>query len=184
VDRSLAGKWSSSFALDAARQISSLSSIYCGPASVAWIASVWSHSKGRQYDLSRLRNKKLFPDGPRLFHGRIPGFQISLSELLLRETAGELKLATEIYFDIRSIHKLLNEHDLPVIIRIKGPNLRNGLHYVVAYRSEISETGKQKKIQLFSQDNGLLGIGNTGLHTATYHNTSHLFIWGAKRVVV
>jgi hypothetical protein len=184
VSGAVVSKWNSDFAFDAARRISSITSLYCGPASAAWIAAIWNQSKGRQYDLSRLKDKNLFPDGPRLFHGRIPGFQLGLNGLLQRETAGELRLADEFYFRIDSIHLLLKEYDLPVIIRAIGPNLRNGLHYVVAYRSEISDRGEQKTIQLFSQDNGLLGVGNSGLHTATYHNTSHLFMWGAKRVVV
>jgi len=185
VTSALAAKWNSAFAFDAARQISSVSSVYCGPAAVGWIAAVWNQAKGLQYDFkTRLKDKNLFPDGPRLFHGRIPGFQLSLNDLILRETAGELRLADEFYFSIDSIHRLLKGDDLPVIIRLKGSNLRNGLHYVVAYKSEISERGEQKTIRLFSQDNGLLGVGNSGLHTATYHNTSHLFIWGAKRVVV
>ena len=111
----LAAKWNSAFAFDAARQISSMSSVYCGPATAGWIAAVWNQSKGRQYDLSRIKDKKLFPDGPRIFHGRIPVFQLSLDDILLRETQGELKLAHETYFRVDTIHRLLKDHELPVL---------------------------------------------------------------------
>ncbi|HMG89144.1 MAG TPA: hypothetical protein VK589_03765 [Chryseolinea sp.] len=181
----LAAKWNSDIAFAAARQISSMSSVYCGPATVGWIAAVWNQSKGRQYDLARLNNKNLFPDGPRMYHGRIPGFQLSINDLLLRETAGELKLARDNYFRVDAIHRLLMDHGLPVIIRLRGPNIRNGLHYIVAYRSELHEEGEKKKnIQLYSQDNGLFGVGNSGLSKVTFETMSHVFIWGAKRVVV
>jgi hypothetical protein len=180
----LAAKWNSAFAIDAARQISSMSSVYCGPATAAWIAAVWNQSKGRTYDLGRLKDKKLFPDGPRMFHGRIPGFQLSLDDLLLRETQGELKLAHEIYFRVDTIHCLLEDHKLPVIIRLKGPNIKNGLHYVVAYRSDMHEESQKKKnLQLYSQDNGLFGVGNSGLSKVTLQSASHLFMWGSKRVI-
>jgi hypothetical protein len=185
VSIALAAKWNSAFAADAAHQISSMSSLYCGPATAGWIAAVWSHAKGRHYDLTRLKDKNLFPDGPRMYHGRIPGFQLSINDLLLRETAGELKLAPEKYFRIGTIHRLLNDQGLPVIIRLRGPNLRHGLHYIVAYRSELHEPVPNKKvIQLYSQDNGLFGLGNSGLNTVTFESLSHMFIWGAKRVVV
>lgn len=177
----LAAKWNSAYAVDAARQISSMSSIYCGPATAVWIAAVWNQSKGMPYDLNRLKDKSLFPDGPRMFHGRIPGFQLSLNELLLRETAGELALSHKNYFRVDTIHCQLKEHELPVIIRLTGSNLRNGLHYMVAYRSELFEGGKET-LHLYSQDNGLLGAGNTGLNKATFKKAD-MFLWGAKRVV-
>jgi hypothetical protein len=184
VITALPAKWNSAFAIDAARQISSMSSVYCGPATAGWIAAVWSQSKGRQYDLGRLNDKKLFLDGPRMFHGRIPGFQLSLDDLLVRETHGELKLAHETYFRVDTIHRLLQDHELPVIIRLQGRNLKNGLHYMVAYRSDMHEVGEKKKnLQLYSQDNGLFGVGNSGLSKVTFENMSHVFVWGAKRVV-
>ena len=180
----LGAKWNSAFAIEAARQISSMSSVYCGPATAGWIAAVWNQSKGRPYDLGRLKDKKLFPDGPRMFHGRIPGFELSLNDLLQRETNGELKLAHEFFFRVDAIHRLLEERGLPVIIRVKGPNVRNGLHYLVAYRSELHEEGRiQHVLRLYSQDNGLFGMGNSGLSNVTYNNLSHLFVWGAKRVM-
>ena len=172
------------FAIDAARQISSLSSVYCGPAAAGWIAAVWNQAKGRPYDLGRLKDKKLFPDGPRMFHGRIPGFQLSLDDLLQRETQGELKLAHETYFRVDTIHHLLKDHELPVIIRLQGRNLKNGLHYMAVYRSDMNEEGeKRNNLQLYSQDNGLFGVGNSGLSKVTFENRSHVFVWGAKRVI-
>ena len=179
----LAAKWNTEFAFAAARQISFMSSVYCGPATAVWIAAVWNQLKGRPYDLDRLNDKKLFPDGPRMFHGRIPGFQLSLNDLLLRETNGELKIAHETYFRVDTIHRLLEDHELPVIIRLKGPNIKNGLHYMVAYRSDIHEEGdKKKNIQLYSQDNGLFGVGDSGLSKATFDKMSRVFVWGAKRI--
>lgn len=180
----LAAKWNSAFAIDAARQISSMSAVYCGPATAGWIAAVWNQSTGRQYDLGRLNDKKLFPDGPRMFHGRIAGFQLSLDDLLLRETQGELKLAHETYFRVDTIHRLLKDHEFPVIIRLPGRNLKHGLHYMVAYRSDMHEEGQKKKnLQLYSQDNGVFGVGNSGLSKVTLQSASHLFMWGSKRVI-
>jgi len=119
-----------------------------------------------------------------MFHGRIPGFQLSLDDLLLRETHGELKLAHETYFRVDTIHRLLKDHELPVIIRLMGSNIRNGLHYMVAYRSDMHEEGEKKKnLQLYHQDNGLFGAGNSGLSKVTFENMSHVFIWGSRRVI-
>jgi hypothetical protein len=184
VISALAAKWNSEFAFAVARQISSMSSVYCGPATAVWIAAVWNQSKGRPYDPGRLNDKKLFPDGPRMFHGRFPGFQLSLNDLLLRETAGELKIARTTHFRVDTIHRLLKDHEMPVIIRLKGPNIKNGLHYMVAYRSDMHEDGEKKKsLQLYSQDNGLFGVGNSGLNKAAFENMSHVFVWGAKRII-
>lgn len=181
-----AGKWNSPFAFEAARRISSIPSLYCGPASVAWIASVWNESKGRKYDFSkRLSDKALFPDGPRAFHGRLPGFQLSLNDLLLRETNGELKLSRETYFSSRSIHNVLSEYQLPVILRIRGRKLKDGLHYITLYKSEVSTIKESESIEFRWQDNGLLGVHH-GVATgngSTIRKPSHKFIWGAKRVV-
>ena len=107
MDSALASLWNSDFAVTAARQIASLSSIYCGPAASAWVGSVWNHSKGRPYDLAnRLKDKNLFADGPRMFHGSVPGFKPSLDYLIRRESAGELVLSRELYFTARSIHEV------------------------------------------------------------------------------
>ena len=185
MNSALAAKWNSAFAFDAARQISTMSSLYCGPATAAWIASVWNQSKGRKYDLGRLKDKKLFPNGPRMFHGRIPGFQSSLHDLLLRECNGELMLSRQMYFRMDTIHQVLAKNELPVIIRLKGQGIRNGLHYVVAYRSEqFVEPGGHCTYELHRQDNGLFGDHNSGLSKVTLKSNSHLFVWGAKSVMV
>jgi hypothetical protein len=185
VISALAAKWNSAFAIDAARKISSLSSVYCGPATAGWIAAVWNQSKGRQYDLSRLKDKKLFPDGPRMFHGRIPGFQLSLDDLLLRESNGELMLSRHMYYRIDTIHQVLAENELPVVIRLRGPDIRSGLHYVVVYRSELfAESGGHYTYEMYRQDNGLFGAHNSGLSKVTLKSNSHLFVWGAKRVIM
>ena len=176
----LAAKWNSAFAVDAARQISSMSSIYCGPATAVWIAAVWNHSKGKSYDINRLKDKTLFPDGPRMYHGRIPGFESSLNELLLRESNGELMLSRDLYFRVDAIHQLLAKSELPVIIRLRGHNIRNGLHYVVAYRSDLCAD----RYEVYRQDNGLFGYQNTGLSKIVLKGNSHFFVWGAKSVIV
>jgi hypothetical protein len=142
VEIASAALWNSDFAFTAARQIASLSSVYCGPAASAWVAAVWNHSKRRSYDsVTRLKNKELFSDGPRMFHGSVPGFKHSLDYLIRRESAGELMLSREVYFNVRSIHDALRQSGLPVVIRIVGTNIKHGLHYVTLYRSNfISES--------------------------------------------
>ena len=178
----MAATWNSDFAKDAARQISSISSLYCGPASVGWIAAVWNQSKGRSYEFkNRIKDKKLFSDGPRLFNGLIPGFQSSLDDVLKRETNGELKLSNEIYFRADNIHRILTDSQLPFIIRLVGTNLKNGLHYIVAYRSESVSIKGSPMIVFHRQDNGLFSKDNSGLSTMTVAK-SHMFLWGAKRV--
>lgn len=95
----LANEWNSPIAKEIARDISTISGLYCGPAAVGWIAAVWNNSKGRTYEYKkRLKDKDLFPDGPRPFHTDLPGFQTNLSDTLRRETNNELRLAREIYF--------------------------------------------------------------------------------------
>ena len=185
VNSALAATWNSDYALDAARQIASIPSVYCGPASAGWIAAVWNHSKGRPYDFrKRLNDKNLFPDGPRLFHGMMPGFQFSLSDLLMRETNGELKLSNEIYFKANTVHDILNEFQMPFIIRLIGSNIRNGLHYVVVYRSQLIESNHQRPtIDFYRQDNGLFGKDNSGLSRMIV-GKSHSFLWGTKRVIL
>lgn len=176
-----AALWNSEFAFNAARQIASLSSVYCGPAASAWIGAVWKNSKGRNYELTtRLKDKTLFSDGPRMFHGSVPGFEPSLDHLIQRESEGELMLSRELYFSVRSIHSVLHQSGLPVIIRIVGSSIKHGLHYVVLYKSEIkSET---RSFEFYLQDNGVFGNHN-GLHRKTF-NAATRFFWGAKRVVV
>lgn len=172
--------WNSDFAFAAARQIVSLSSIYCGPAASAWIAAVWNQSKGRPYDLSaRLKNKGLFADGPRLFHGSLPGFKASLDYLICRETNGELMLSKELYFQARSIHDTLQHSGLPVIIRSVGKGVKDGLHYVTLYKSEW--TGSDS-FEFYLQDNGVFG-SPAGFYRKTFNKGTHFF-WGAKRVVI
>ena len=73
---------------------------------------------------------------------------------------------------------------MPVILRITGTKLKDGLHYVTTYKSEAS-SHRSDSYEFFWQDNGLLSIRNgvaTGLGS-TIRKGSHKFIWGAKRVV-
>lgn len=179
----LAAKWNSAFALDAARQISSVSSLYCGPAAVGWIAAVWNQSKGLHYDFkTRLNDKILFPDGPRLFHGRIPGFQLSLNDLLLRETNGALKISYETYFKSAAIRDALHRFEIPLIVRIKGTTLRDGLHYVTLFNSEIiKKQDGSRQLEFWWQDNGLFGSHSGVCKKVLEYGT--LLPWGAKRIV-
>ena len=180
MESAFAALWNTDFAFAAARQIASISSIYCGPASSAWIAAVWNHSKGRQYDLTtRLNDKKIFSDGPRLFHGSVPGFKPSLDYLIRRESSSELMLSRELYFSTGSIHDLLQQTGLPVVIRIVGTSLKNGLHYATLYRSEL--TTDSNTFEFYFQDNGVFG-SQTGFYRKTFSSATRFF-WGAKRVV-
>ena len=180
MESASAALWNSDFAITAARQIASLPSIYCGPAAIAWIASVWNQSKGRTYDLAtRLMNKRLFSDGPRLYHGSGPGFKPSLDHLIRRESGNELKLSRELYFSAHSIHDVLKQSDLPVVIRVVGTSIKDGLHYVTVYRSEL--TSDSNIVEFYLQDNGLFG-SHSGIHRKIF-SASTRFFWGAKRIV-
>ena len=66
---SRANHWCTDSARAMASQISSINGLYCGPTVVGWIAAVWNIDvKHRPYDyMTRLPDKKLFPDGPRAF---------------------------------------------------------------------------------------------------------------------
>lgn len=181
-------EWDTRRAREIAGAISSIPSLYCGPAAVGWIAAVWNDLKGRPYDFSkRLRDKDLFQDGPRPFRGYIPGFQLSLSDTLKRETNGELALSAETFFSYRAVHETIETFNMPVMIRMPAPRLRDVLHYVTLYRSELRhDAGQIDCVQFYWQDNGLYGgpanktgLNNTGWRSAGYN----FFLWGAKRVV-
>lgn len=182
--------WNSLKAKEVAREISSLSGLYCGPAAVAWIAAIWNHHKGRSYDyMKRLRDKALFPDGPRPFHFDLPGFQTNLSELLLRETQHELMLANKTYYRYNALHDALGQFEMPIILRLPAPKLKDGLHYVTLYKSEKQPVSSgTDRIQLYWQDNGLFANpheGNAGLTRTEWRTIQlHNFVLGAKRVMV
>jgi hypothetical protein len=91
---SKANKWCTASARQIAADIAGVSGLYCGPTVVGWIAAVWNlNIKKRPYDyMARLKDSNLFPDGPRKFHGKPPGFQRSLNDILGRETKGDLHL--------------------------------------------------------------------------------------------
>ena len=182
-DWAVAKFWDSPEANEMAREISSISGLYCGPAAVGWIAAVWNERKGRRYDyMSRLKDKSLFPDGPIPFRLRLPGINLSLSKLMQRETNHELQLSNETYYRYNTIHDSLRQFEMPVIIRTVAPKLRDGLHYVTLYKSERSLSNNGAKIiKLYQQDNGLTVNHN---QTDAYRTgwTSG-FVSGAKRVV-
>jgi hypothetical protein len=181
---SSAHKWCSPVALSLANTIATSPGVYCGPASVAWIAAVWNGLKGRRYDvMDRLRNKSLFPDGPRDFHHDIPGFQMNLSDLLRRETQNELKLDSRLYFSHSTIHSLLGSSSMPFIIRMPSSRIKDGLHYVTLFRSVPGVP-----YDFYWQDNGIYRSNEKiGEGLSKSRNTSrgvHFFPWGAKRVTL
>lgn len=193
---SKADLWDEQNAKDIARQIASIKGLYCGPATVGWIAAVWNASKGRNYDYMRcLRDKDLFPDGPRAFKSNadLPGFdfyQSSLNEILKRETKGDLHLSDVTHYRYGTIHSKLESHDMPIIIRMKPAGLRDGLHYVTLYKSKKKNRRPLKfdRIQFYRQDNGVYGTrngGNPGLYKTPWRNVGPTggFTFGAKRVV-
>jgi len=179
---SSAYKWCSPFALSVANRIAARTGIYCGPASIAWIAAVWNDVKGRPYDaLGRLSNKTLFPNGPRDFHHDIPGFQMNLSDLLRRETHDELKLDSRLYFTYSAIHSVLGSSSMPFIIRMPSPKIKDGLHYVTLFRSNPGPP-----YEFYWQDNGIYRsnekIGEGLSKSKKTSSGLHFFPWGAKRV--
>jgi len=189
MSTSIANLWNTEYSKDAARKIASISGLYCGPAVVGWIAAVWNHHKGRPYDyMARLRDKHLFPDGPRDFTGKsdLPEFQNSLKSILLRETHNELTFDSDTYRRYGELHGKLEEYDMPIVIRMKAKHFTNGLHYVTLYKSEKKERDwKEDQIQFYWQDNGFYGNdgGNPGLHQTDWRNVGqHIFFWGAKQV--
>ena len=185
----LAGRWNSPIAKEIAREISTISGLYCGPAAVGWIAAVWNNSQGRPYEyMRRLKDKGLFPNGPRPFRLDLPGFQTNLSDTLRRETNNELKLAGELYFRYGAIHNALEKYEMPIIIRMLAPKLIDGLHYVTLYKSEKQpEQHMRDRIQFYWQDNGLYESNNgvdAGLTKTDWKKERlKLLFWGAKRVV-
>jgi len=183
-----AAEWNTRESVEIAFNISSLSSVYCGPASIVWIAAVWNQQKGRPYRyLDRLKDKSLFPDGPRLFHGIVPGFERSLNYLLIRETQGELRIASDIYFTHTAIHDALIENKMPMIVRMKAPKFRDGLHYVTLYKSEKSDAADESgQLKFHWQDNGLYGGESShGISASSWKSArGSFFFWGAKRIMV
>lgn len=181
----LADLWDTPISKRIAGDISSISGLYCGPAAVVWIAAVWNQQQGRTYDYkTRLKDKKLFSDGPRPFRVDLPGFQKNLSNLLLRETNYELKLSPEVYFKYGSIHFALRKSNMPVIVRILAPRLIHGLHYVTVYKSETRD--HDNMIQFYWQDNGLYGNNptNSGFSESGWRNVkTNFFFWGGSGVV-
>jgi hypothetical protein len=177
-------QWSSVIASDIAAKIASRYGVYCGPACVVWIAAVWNFYRGRPYSyLDRIVDKKLFPNGPRPFVGYIPGFQLNLSDLLTRETHGELRLSNETYFAYDRIDKNVCLNYMPMIIRVPSLSLKNGLHYVTFYKSESSV----KTYKFHYQDNGVYKsdvklIDGLGILTPR-KGVLNIFPWGAKQVV-
>jgi hypothetical protein len=181
----IAKRWDSARSAEIARVVSSVPNLYCGPAAIGWIAAVWNESKGRPYDvIRRLKDKKLFPDGPRPFHGSVFLMESNLNDLLKRETNGELGISRETYFRSESIHSVLQQFEMPVIIRMVGRLPKDGLHYVTLYKSEIKEQTKGfNQVEFHWQDNGLYGIRG-GLSATTFRSQSHIILWGAKRVIL
>lgn len=189
---SIAQLWDTPEAKTIASQIAGISGLYCGPAAVGWIAAVWNRSKGRNYDYrSRLSNKSLFPDGPRDFERNFPGFQTNLSDLLKRETEGELRLSRNTFRRYGTIHDLLERNDMPIVIRMAlgVTNITSGLHYVSLYKSEKQVRSLARDlIRFYWQDNGLYGRrdgNNSGLYATDWRSIGALgmFYWGAKQVV-
>ncbi len=193
---SKANLWNSRQSRIIAREIAGLG-LYCGPAVVAWIAAVWNLDKGRTYDyVGRLKDKDLFPDGPRRFSGDgfwgqpeasnpPPGFESSLNAILRRETNDELKLTSKTYYKYGTIHGTLERFDMPVIIRMY-PNLV-GLHYVSLYKSrKWNHRWAFDRIKFYWQDNSIFGKrngGNPGLYGTGRRRVGwSIFLYGAKRV--
>lgn len=179
--------WDTPVSRKIASDIASVNGVFCGPAAVVWIAATWNAFHQRPYDYkSKLKDKVLFGDGPRPFRMNLPGFQGSLNSLLEKETEYELGLSPETYFTCGSIHRLVAEHQMPVIIRLPAPKLMDGLHYVTAYKSEKmwSATGKEL-VQLYWQDNGLFGSekSDAGLSKSGWRHNYEMFLWGARRVI-
>jgi hypothetical protein len=177
-------QWSSLIASDMAAKIASLFGVYCGPAAIVWVAAVWNFYKGRPYSyLDRIGDKKLFPDGPRPFTGYIPGFQLNLSDLLKRETQGELRLSDKTYFRYDSIHHNVHTGKMPMIVRMPSMSFKNGLHYVTFFRSERSK----QTFKFHFQDNGVYKYDlnlSEGLGIITRGKGNlNVFPWGAKQVI-
>lgn len=176
--------WTTPYALRVARQIASLRGVYCGPASVVWIAAVWNAHAGIPYHpLARLQDKLLLGDGPRTFAHWLPGFRENLSETLYRETQGQLKLSSRVVFRYRQLHEALGRENMPFVVRIPTASLRDGLHYMTVYKSEVLG----ELFQFYWQDNGVFRSGEKiqeGIHRIVRPaNRVSFFFWGARQVV-
>lgn len=178
---SLAKLWNSDAAFEMAKQIAALRGLYCGPATAVWIAAVWHAAHGVQYDYrERLKDKLLFPDGPRSFTRSVPGFQLNLNQTLRRETKDQLGLSTKRHYKIRNIHELIMLHEMPFIVRIPLASFRDGLHYATLFKSVVSEQG----FDLHCQDNGVLSSKKIqeGISIMA-RGTGASFLWGARQVI-
>ena len=182
---SAASLWDTESALRMANEIARLRGIYCGPATVTWIAAVWNRNQGTAYDyLKRLQDKTLFPDGPRSFSNAIPGFRSNLDLILRRETNDQLRLSSKRYFRYQDIHNLIGENNMPFIVRIALPSLRDGLHYASVFKTTISGDA----CTCYCQDNGVIRSGKKigeGV-SITSHSMRRVafFAWGARQVSV
>lgn len=185
---SKANRWCTSSAGRYASDIAQINKLYCGPTVVGWIAAVWNIDvKNRSYDyLKRLSDKKLFPNGPRKFFGKPPGFERSLNDILQRETNGELKFSTSMLHKYGSIHEELERRDMPIVICMYPDSI--SLHYVTLYKAQKKvKSLALDRVQFYWQDNGLYGSlndGNPGLYKTAWRNIGASgFVWGASRVV-
>ena len=85
----------------------------------------------------------------------------------------------------KSIHRALEDNDMPIVLRIRCPRLRQGLHYTTLYRStRVREAGS--RLHFHWMDNGLYGTLSPG-HPAFYERRdlrAWSFFWlGCKQVV-
>ena len=177
--------WNSEFALQVAQRIEGISGIYCGPAAVVWISAVWNATANVPYDYqTRLRDKKLFPDGPRSFSHFVPGFKSDLDQILRRETHGQLGLSTRRHYQYRDIHELIGSLQMPFIVRIPTASIRNGLHYVTLFKSVFTADNTFK---CYWQDNGVFHSDEKMQHgiSVSLRKSDRMayFPWGARQVV-
>jgi hypothetical protein len=182
-DTSTAAIWNSEFAFTVADRIASVHGLYCGPAAVAWIAAVWNAKAGQSYDvLKRLRDKTLFPDGPRAFIHNLPAFKSDLNSILLRETHGQLRLSQERYYRYDIIHQRIRATGMPFIVRIPTASLRDGLHYVTLFQTIRTDTS----YRCYWQDNGVFHSDESmqeGISVSIRSaKPSPFFFWGARQV--
>lgn len=183
-DVSIASLWNSELAFTLARRMATLNHVYCGPASVAWIAAVWNAHAGVTYHAAeRLNNKQLFGDGPRAFSHRVPWFQEDLDQTLRRETNGALGLSSQRHFHYRTIHSLLRSHEMPFVVRIPMASMRHGLHYVTLFKSVLTDVA----LRCYWQDNGVFRSDEKVQEGISVSNRllkpAPLFWWGARQVV-
>jgi hypothetical protein len=192
---SRANHWCTAGARQLAADIAGINGLFCGPTVVAWVAAVWNLLvKKRAYDFAtRLKDKSLFPDGPRNFDGPTPRgsyfglkWQSSLHSILKRETHNELGLSGSTIKQYGTLHDELEKHDMPIVIRMYPDTI--SLHYVTLYKSQKREKPRAfDRIQFYWQDNGLYGgenEGNEGLYKTAWRDVGKSqFMFGARRVV-